>query len=176
MAFRRRTAVRGKRRGTNWQATTLPTTQSLSSNGDPKSLASFSLATGSVLQSTIVRVRGSVFLAHLGSAIGSQYVGVGLALCSDKEVAAGASALPRPLSDGSDDRWMWHWSGVIGFDNTTGANFEGFTWRSFEFDSKAMRKWDETEDICVIGENRALSGTIASVLGSAWFRILSKVA
>ena len=70
---------------------------------------------------------------------------------------------------------MWHWSGIVGFDNTADASFESFSFVRGLIDSKAMRKWDESQVLCLIGENRALSGTTATVSGSGFFRILNKV-
>ena len=91
---------------------------------------------------------------------------------TDQEAAVGATAAPHPLGEADDDRWMWHWCGVV--EHNTTIDGAGISATRVEIDSKAMRKWDSSQQLALIVENDALDGAAASVIASGFFRILLK--
>ncbi len=167
---------RGQKTPTDWIAFASPTQATLTSDGDPQILNTLSITDPGIGTQTIVRVRGSVYFRHAAGAVGEQFVAAGLCLCLDQEVNAGVTAMPHPIADADDDRWMWHRSTVVGRRVGPGntADIDDLFFDRAELDSKAMRKWDNKWSICLIGENDSLSGTAQSVFGSAWVRVLLK--
>ena len=99
---------------------------------------------------------------------------------SDKEVDAGGASIPLPLSDGGDDRWLWHHSGVVGVRDITGVSptqsVANLAFERIMLDSKAMRRWDERQTLCCLIENLDLSGTTSAIFGASFARLLVKVA
>ena len=175
-AVSRRVSVK---RMTNWIQTGAATQVSQSGGANAGTLWSIGLADAGLGIVTVVRIRGSVDLRHGSGVEGEQHVGVGIAMCTDKEVDAGGASLPLPLTDASDDRWMWHWSGVVGTRGITAVSptttNQALNSKHIVVDSKAMRKWDERQTLCFLIESLNLSGTTSIVFAAAWARILVKV-
>ena len=168
----------GGKKQTNWIQTAAATQVSQSGGANAGTLWSLGLADNSIGPATVERIRGSLGIRHGSGVEGEQYVGVGIAMCTDKEVDAGGASLPLPLTDGADDRWMWHWSGVIGTRGITAVSptttNQDLNSVHVDIDSKAKRKWDDRQTLCCLIENLNLSGTTSIVFGAAWCRILMK--
>ncbi len=176
----RRFGTNRAKRSTNWFGSTTPAVQVTQTAGsNAGTLWSVQLSDTSFGALTVVRIRGFATVRHGLNVEGEQAFGVGIAMCTDKEVDAGGASLPLPLTDAGDDRWLWHWSGVVGTRGITGVSpTQSLAQMAFErvvIDSKAMRKWDERQTLCCLIEQLNLSGSTASVFGTSWCRILAKV-
>ena len=101
---------------------------------------------------TIVRIRGS-FSAWLevvtaaGDGFGS--IAFGMAIVSENAAGIGVTAVPSPLDDIVWNGWIVHQviAPVIGFSTTESENTGPVSQVRFDFDSKAMRKWANTDVI-----------------------------
>jgi len=116
---------------------------------------------------TIVRTRGTMFVqSDQVGALEEQFVSFGMAVVSDQAIDVGVSAVPDPYSDLESDLWFLHVNGVKGMTGT--SDLEG---RLYNFDSKAMRKVEDGQDIAVVIRN------VSSAFGFDFFlqfRILIK--
>ena len=124
---------------------------------------------------TLVRVRGSVAIdlsdvPILGT--NSFNLAMGLAIVSENAAGIGATAIPDPLVDAGWDGWFWHWMGIAGTAPGVTAAANGVQY--VEIDSKAMRKWKNTDVmVAVIGTFEI--GTAGSLI-TAWnTRLLVKL-
>ncbi len=178
MARPRRRIPLGKKRETNWIQTAAPTQVTQTAGSNSSTLWTIALIDNSLLSATLVRIRGMAIVRHALGVEGEQAFGVGIALCTDKEVDAGGASLPLPITDAANDRWVWHWSGIVGTRGITGVSptqsLAALALERTVVDSKAMRKWDERQTLCCLIENLNLSGTTASIFGTSWARLLIK--
>jgi len=103
---------------------------------------------------TLVRMRGR-FIAHVGGAAGvgaELRWGAGIYLATTRALAAGVTAILRPISDGNSDEWIWWNTGLV--DLETAADSTGLATQRVEIDSKAMRK---------VGQNKVLVGVVENI-------------
>ena len=140
-------------RQTDWSLGPQARDESLSATG----LSLWTLgATPIVDGETIVRTHGifSIFLRSVG-AVGDGYFGAfGLAKVTDKAFAIGTTAIPGPLTEVDWDGWFVHRFFDVRAVTATigdGAN-AGYVSQRIMFDSKAMRKVDETEVVVGVVE------------------------
>ncbi len=122
-----------------------------------------------VTNGTLIRVRG-VIRAQITSAAGVDgLIGFGIAVVEQRAFTAGiaANALPRPISEGGDDIWLWHGVMPLWGDNAPSDAIAGNA--TFEVDSKAMRKFEDNVTVALIAE----SDTVAFEYGYG-LRVLSK--
>ena len=120
-------------------------------------------------EQTIVRIRGDLFVAS-ASAAGALFQGAfGIMIVTAAAAAAGIGSLPLPDTDSDNDGWMFHQ-----FVNLTAraAADPAFVTRSFEIDSRAMRKFNGDYRLVTVWEATVLSTT--SEIGGR-FRVLSKL-
>ena len=100
-----------------------------------------------------------------------QQVGYGEIIVSDQAVAVGVTAVPTPLADSQSS---WHVFELLAarfqFSSAVGINPNMLTWK--EFDSKAMRKVEEGQDLVSVAEN---SATGDGALVRVFARILIKL-
>ena len=117
---------------------------------------------------TIVRTRG---ILHVTSdqfvAAETARISLGLAVVSDQAVAIGVTAVPTPETDRASDLWFVYESLGSSFVIASNSGFTEPTGRLLHWDSKAMRKVEEGQDVAVVLENSALSsnGSITEVAG-----------
>ena len=105
---------------------------------------------------TITRVRGHIAIKSDQLAAGENVPGaVGMLLASDQAVAIGVGSIPTPYTDQDSDLWFMHqyFDYALQFGDATGFSAQGFA--IFPFDSKAMRKAEEGQTLCVVVENGA---------------------
>ena len=99
---------------------------------------------------TIVRIRGE-FVAWLESvgSIGDGFVewALGLAIINENASGIGATAVPDPLTDVSWGGWMYHSARgpLMGFSVTESENTGPVSQVRLSIDTKAMRKFKETD-------------------------------
>ncbi len=100
---------------------------------------------------TIVRTRGLILVESDQIAANEQPFGAfGMCVVTDQAVAIGVTAVPSPWTDQASDVWLMHqfWAAPWKF-NTSGAASQAM----FQFDSKAMRKVEDGEDVITVFEN-----------------------
>ena len=171
MAYRvvRGVARSGKRRATLWtSAADVTATTALASQAAVLH-QSFS---GGVDPITVVRTRGNIWYGTDQAGTSESYAGaIGMCVVSDQAAAIGVTAIPTPITDAESDMFFVHeyfaQRFVVG--DATGLNQDGLSRTSF--DSKAMRKVNPDETICVVVENAFSVGLIFLVQ----FRMLLKV-
>ena len=181
-----RQAMRAPRRATDWHfAAAVPASPTSCPNGANTPVGIVTLTEGSPAIGTIVRIRGCVHLeiAPATAARVLQGYAIGIGLFDDRAVAVAAGAgLPRPANDADDEAWMWWHCGFIG-DGPDQANppspeSEG-TGRKIgvdiTVDSKAMRKWDENQQLVWLVENFNVSGTLTEIDAFVFGRMLIKL-
>ncbi len=122
---------------------------------------------------TIVRTRG-VFHIESDQSIASEvyHVAYAGAVVSDQALAIGITAVPTPETDrGSDLFFMYEETiGSFVFGDATGFDEQGGMFRTF--DSKAMRKVNDDQDVAFVAETvTGSAGAIVRVAG----RVLLKL-
>ncbi len=113
--------------------------------------ASLNAAALAIRPFTIVRTRGLILVESDQIAANEQPFGAyGLAVVSDQAVAVGLTAVPTPYTDQFSDLWFMHqfWAAPWKF-NTSGAASQTI----LQFDSKAMRKVEDGQDVVAVFEN-----------------------
>ncbi len=153
MAVRRR--VVGSRRLTSWFFIG-PLSATLTAAGGTL-LSSLNAAALALRPFTIVRTYIDLIVrSDQSAAVEFQGGAIGVAVVSDEAVAVGVSAVPTPITQMGSDLWMLHGNFLAGHsDLTDRSNPVGV----FHYDSKAMRKVEEGQDVAVIAE---LSTTLSS--------------
>jgi len=122
---------------------------------------------------TIVRTRGLVMVRSDQNAVSEdQELGYGHAIVSEQASAIGVTAIPTPVTDMDSDLWFVYESLVqrLTFADATGFNPTAGEVRYF--DSKAMRKVEDGQDIVTVAETGATS---EGVLMTSTFRFLIKL-
>ena len=116
---------------------------------------------------TVVRTRG-VFhcVSDQEGADELEAVSVGFAVVSDQAIAIGVTAVPTPETDRSSDLWYVYESIINRFQFVSGAGFETNAGQTHPFDSKAMRKVEDGQDVAVVVETAATSSGAIVTLGA----------
>ena len=114
-------------------------------------------------------------LSTITSALdGFAEVALGLCVVTENAFGVGITAVPTPLTDIGWDGWLWHWAGSVYGPSTTVTNAEGSANVRIPIDSKAMRKFKETDVMLAVLEVSAEVG--AAVLTAKMVtRVLVKV-
>jgi len=106
---------------------------------------------------TIVRTRGAWYVESDQSAAGeSQHVGLGYAVVSDQASAIGVTAVPTPFTDDGSDLWFVYEEIMQTQEGGTTTEFLSPRGRFETFDSKAMRKVEDGQDMVIVLENSSL--------------------
>ena len=119
---------------------------------------------------TVVRTRGILFVvSDTSAAVEEPFGAIGFSVVSDQAVAVGVTAVPLPIFDEASDLFFVHqfWGIASGMGAAVGPSQTGV----FPFDSKAMRKVDDSEDIAVVIEN---ASALDAALYMIKFRLLIK--
>ncbi len=164
--------VRGKRRETRW-LDAIPTEALLSGASTPAILLTLTAAELALRPFTIIRTRGH-WTAQTDQFVASEdyQVALGLAVVSDQAVAIGVTAVPTPYTDMESDLWFvyeqLYGRQVFG----TGVGFDASAGVHAGFDSKAMRKVEDGQDVIVVVESSSVSSGMNVAVG---FRMLVKL-
>ncbi len=106
---------------------------------------------------TVVRTRGLIGIeSDQGAVTEPQIASMGFAVVSDQAVAIGVGAVPTPETERASDLWFVFESIYNTLRVNTSVGFENFLQQK-DFDSRAMRKVEEGQDIAVVIENSALT-------------------
>jgi len=107
---------------------------------------------------TIVRTRGVISIGSDQVAASEDYeAAMGMAVISDQASAIGVTAVPTPFTDLGSDLFFVHEMQVGGLEVVTAAGFDAQTVTSRTYDSKAMRKVNEDEQVNVMLEASSIS-------------------
>jgi len=174
-AFRR--GQFGKRRTTDWNKFPDPSNVQIAA-GAVVEVASITLGNGGLHKPTVTRIRGAMRLFHeTFTTAGIQSWGAGIMLLTDAELAAGA--LPGPITDIDEDRWIWlahGWLHSAPANSVAGTGVSGDASESVVVDSKAMRIWEENFTLSMLVENINHTATASSINAAFTGRVLLKLA
>ena len=163
-----RGGFRGPRRATDWIASSVETAFTALAGSTAFFDQLFSISE----PATVVRTRGSIWVKS-DQHVADEYPfgALGMAVVTDQAAAIGVTALPTPITDqGSDSFFLWQpWAG--GVEAATSVGFDGAMLREYKFDSKAMRKIEDSDNIVVTMENSSTVGVDYLLL----FRMLIKL-
>jgi len=108
---------------------------------------------------TVVRARGFAWCRSDQSVASEDFLAsFGLCVVSDQAVDIGVTAVPTPEADRSSDLWFQYETLGQGFtfkDATGFVSSEGIT---KDWDSRAMRKVEEGQDMVMVKESASISG------------------
>ena len=123
---------------------------------------------------TVMRTRGVWFLSSDQSAASELYsTAMGACVVSDQASAVGITAVPTPDIDALSDLWFLYERITNAFLFGDGTGFIENAGILAPFDSRAMRKVEEGEDVVFVVENGAV--TAAGALGRLSGRLLIKL-
>jgi len=147
-----------KRRETRWLAGLSTNTVAAAAN-NATLLTSLNAAALALRPFTVVRTRGFMYIRSDQNAASETYeMAYGEAVVSDQASAIGVTAVPTPTTDDGSDLWFVYErrGGEVAFSDATGIqSLQGI--QPFAFDSKAMRKVEDGQDIVSVQESSALS-------------------
>ncbi len=158
------------RRATNWVrlVPTARTTVALST----KALFTSLTLSNSGIGETVIRTRGSVSISSDQAAAQENQTGAfGMIVVNDIALALGATGIPGPGTDASDDGWFV-WMPFMLQSESFSAGAGGINDRVFTFDSKAARRVEEGFGIAVMLENASPSHGLTAMVTLS---MLSKV-
>ena len=124
---------------------------------------------------TVVRTRGVMFIrSDIEAADEQQWMSYGSCVVSDQASAIGVTAVPTPVTDMSSDLWFLYESIVNSFTFVSATGFDGSSGKMIQYDSKAMRKVQEGEDLITVDELAASTiseGAVFSVTERQLFKL-----
>ncbi len=163
-SFVRGPALRqGQRRQTVWLDIT-STDTTLAAAGTQVLIGVLNAAALALRPFTIVRTRGTWLVTSDQNAATESYFGnLGIAVVSEQAAAVGIGALPTPATERGSDLFLLleTWAGFFRFSAGSAVSE-----MPREFDSKAMRKVNEAEQVAIVIEAGTLgSGIDVQVVG-----------
>ena len=99
-------------------------------------------------------------------------VAAGICIVTSQAATVGVTAVPGPLANIDWDGWMWHWMGIAGV--VPGVGGAPNLVVSVPIDTKAMRKWKET-DVMVAMVEVEETGVAGSFVSNFDTRVLVKL-
>ena len=142
---------RGPRRETIWTSSADITITTPIAAGGISFLSSLNAAALALRPFTILRTRGIFSLiSDQVSAAEAPFGAMGIAVVSDQASAAGLASLPSPIIEESSDLWFVYQFGAAEMSVLTSGMNQA---QVYSFDSRAMRKVEDGEDIVVMVEN-----------------------
>ncbi len=105
---------------------------------------------------TIVRTRGVWSVrSDQTAATEQQMVGLGAAVVSTQAAAIGVTAVPTPFTDQGSDLWFLYemWASTFSVVSAIGTE----VYQSVRYDSRAMRKVEDQQDVAVVLENSSIT-------------------
>ncbi len=132
-------------------------------------IASFSSASlVTVTPSTLIRIRGLLTWRSDQVAAAEDTLGaVGIALVKERARNAGIASLPQPISDASDDVWLWHQFVWASHSGAAGGHDN----MRMQVDGKAMRQIEDGDAIVITAETAGADGASVT-LGSRFLFLL----
>ena len=172
MAFKRRTFVRsgsGSKRATQW----LSSADVTGFSGLAASAAVFDQTFPFGEDATIIRTRGTLWVSSDQVAASEEPFGaLGMSVVTDQAAAIGVTALPTPITDESSDNWFLWMPWMASITLATAVSIQSNPYVAYPFDSKAMRKVDDGDNVAVVLENSSGADGVRFILK---FRMLVKL-
>ncbi len=135
--------------------------------------SSLSTAEKAMRPFTVVRTIGTLYVASdQGAATESPNGAMGMQVVSEKAVTTGVTALPEPVSEAPSDLWFVYREFATQIRVATAVGFDTRAFSAFPFDSKAMRKVNNEEDVAIMVGNAASAHALVYLLQ---FRMLIKL-
>ena len=162
----------GARRSTSWSAGPRGVTGTISAS----EVSIFGTGTQATVDGlTLVRTRGEILLSlDSGTAIDDGYqFAFGLCIVTENAFNAGVASVPTPLTDIAWDGWLFHTQGNLKIASTTIENGLGTTNARIPIDSKAMRKFKNTD--VMVGVLEVVETTTANMRAALESRLLLKL-
>ncbi len=160
MAFRTR-VIRGVRRQvreTLWVFLS-ETNTTLAAANTAALILSASAAMLALRPFTIVRTRGTWAVRSDQTGASENFdAALGMCVVSDQASAIGVTAVPTPFTDLGSDLWFLHQMMFNRFEFISGVGVEPLSNWIGNYDSKAMRKVEQGQDIAVVLENSSIVG------------------
>ncbi len=136
-------------------------------------LFSYNAAALALRPFTIVRTRGVFGVKSDQIATQEDFdAAVSMSVVSDQAVAIGVTAVPTPATDMGSDMFFVYEMLFGTYEDRTAAGFESNGLTSMQFDSKAMRRVNDDQDLAVTLETSSVSNGVNVRLG---FRQLIKL-
>ncbi len=159
MAVRRfRGGVRtGPRRKMLWMSSAVATDEIALAANTTALVSTLNAAALALRPFTVVRIRGILWVSADTTVASERPFGAyGLITVSDQAASVGATAVPRPYSQSSNEWILWQpWLASILRGDAVGFTTDNF--RPYVFDSKAQRKVSQGEDLATVIENNNAS-------------------
>ncbi len=147
----------GVRRQTVWSGVVM--TETTITGGTGAVLLTGLAAAGLALRPfTVIRNVGIIYITSDQVANSeTQAVAYGAAVVSDQAVAIGITAVPTPITDIQSDLWFTYQMAVNATQvaSSIGMGFAAGT--AYQFDSRAMRKVEEGQDLITVIETAGIS-------------------
>ena len=161
--FARTTAVRrgpSKQRYVGWDLAAINTSMTVIAANTKAVLATFTTAAlVNVGPGTIVRTRGIFSVSSDQAAASEVQIGaMGVGFVNSVAGTLGITALPGPSTEALWDGWFVHQFFSDRFEFQTAAGFESRTMDRYIIDSKAMRKFDQDQNMVIVVENAGNRG------------------
>ncbi len=123
-------------------------------SGTPVLFTGFSSGVLSLRPFTIIRVRGFIDLASDQVAASESYMATfGMAVVSEQALAVGVTAVPNPVADRASDLWFLYETLASSLLRGDGTGFNDGAGTNRQFDSRAMRKVEDGQDVAAVVEN-----------------------
>jgi len=163
---------RRMRRETIWAS--VPVASNTVALGTSLILTGLSAAGLALRPFTVVRVRGLIALRSDQNANSeAQWVSYGHCVVSDQALAIGVTAVPTPVTDAQSDLWFVYEELANAIIVSSATSVLQHT-VSKDFDSRAMRKVEEGQDLISVMETPA-TGITEGVIFRDHFRMLLKL-
>ncbi len=147
----------GMRRQSVWIPIT-PTDTTLAAASTAVLFAGLSTAALALRPFTIVRTRGIFWVRSDQLGASEDYMAsLGAAVVSDQALAIGVTAVPTPETDRGSDLFFLYESAAQGITIFSSVGHSGFEGNFLQFDSRAMRKVNEDEDVAMSIETAPIS-------------------
>jgi len=159
MAHRRRTFVRGGKtvRETVWLGHT-PTAVNLAAASTANLFGSLNAAAIALLPFTVIRSRGILSYGSDQTVASENFsAALGIAIVTQQASAIGVTAVPTPMTELDSDQFFVHQIMAGRFQFITGVGFHPQARTFLEYDSKAMRKVGQDDDLVLTLETSAVS-------------------
>ena len=169
--FTRSARPAARRRLTTWTQSAVSTAFASAAAGTKifdSSLTEAQLFSAGLMPSTIVRVRGSLYVKSDQVVASEEPFGAfGMMIVKEQARSIGVTALPDPYDDADDDGWF-----VWGSWSVHGGPENGDTVHRFDYDSKAMRKISEGDALVVmLTNNSAAHGAQFTFIDRTLFKV-----
>ncbi len=160
----RKSFIRGgkARRETVWIAIS-PTQTAIATASTASLIGTLNAASLALRPFTVIRTRGVFFVRPDQISANENYgCALGHAVVSDQASAIGVTAVPTPQTDRTSDLWYVYEEVLAQFAFTTGVGYRDIG-HLIHYDSKAMRRVNNDQDIAIVLETPSTNDSGSSI-------------